>query len=88
MTTDDAIQVLDWMLTAVCLQVSFDNGSCSLDDAIAGRFGDLFYQAPITYAVVISLIRAGIPGEGLTSFQGPPLADNAAVITLAASTLW
>lgn len=61
MTTDEAIQVLDWALAAACLQVSADPGAGTLDNALAAHFAYLREQAPLTHAVVVALLRIPDP---------------------------
>jgi hypothetical protein len=70
--------VLDWALTAACLQVSADPRAGTLDEALAAHFGYLLEQAPLTHAVIVALLR--VPG---TRGPTPTPCDNEDLIRLA-----
>ena len=85
---NEAAAVLDWILTAACLQVTADRppptstaSTTALDDALAAHFAYLRREAPITHLAVCGLIAAGTPA---TPLDPPgPLPDNLSVLRLA-----
>ena len=78
---NEAASVLDWILTAACLQMTADPRAGSLDDALAAHFAYLRREAPITHLAVCGLIAAGTPA---TPLDPPgPLPDNLSVLRLA-----
>lgn len=68
MTVDEAIQVLDWVLGAACLQVTCEprkqpSLSLSLDDALEVHFAYLRQQAPVTHLAVLALLDGQLPAR-------------------------
>jgi len=88
---NEAAAVLDWILTAACLQVTADRppptptaSTTALDAALAAHFAYLRREAPITHLAVCGLIAAGAPATSPHYPPTPgPIPDNLSVLRLA-----